>query len=124
MILNARIGNALRHQCNDRDDRPGLQIQIPVIPVLSKEHIIIKMRELRRKAAELVSACCLNDLSHIKPPALQIFVIETLDLIEGDHFKIIIQIRVNGIRNYHKFFVIRILTVLHHILIGILREIA
>ena len=53
-----------------------------------------------------------------------VFSYKFFDILKRDHIKVIIQIRMHRIRNNHEFLIIRILAVLYHICIGILRKIA
>ena len=62
MILQGRSGNTGRYDGNNGDNASGLQIDLRIIPVLAKKHIIVEMGEFRGEISHGFSACCLYDL--------------------------------------------------------------
>ena len=59
VILQGRIGNAHGHERDNSNNAAGLQIDVLIVPVLSKENIIIVVGKIRSKGAEGISSCCL-----------------------------------------------------------------
>ena len=49
MVFQAAVCNALCHKSSDCQKAPGFHIQVFVVPVFPKQHIVIEVRELRRK---------------------------------------------------------------------------
>ena len=64
MELEGRIGDALRHERDDRDDAARLYVDILIVPVLAEENIVIVMCKLRGELAECISACRLYYFRH------------------------------------------------------------
>lgn len=52
MICQGRIGNPLRHECNNGYNASGFYINIGNVPVFAEKNIIIKMRKFGRKFSE------------------------------------------------------------------------